>query len=343
MLHFATLFDVNYLTRGLALIGSLEKHCSVPFEIFVLALDNEVPSYFDKVGKKNIKVVSLEKIETFFPELRIAKTNRKTVEYYFTLSPYWPLYILENYSYVDQIATLDSDILFFDDPCRIFNTYPNASILITPHNFAKNLSYMKQYGVYNVSFQNFKRSSESIRCLEEWRAKCFEWCYDELDNMQGRFADQKYLNHWEQDYNGVQAINIPSAGVAPWNLGQYKLSNINSKIFINGEALIYYHYHHLRVIDNRFALHGFDPFNIMPLAKNKAIKKIYHTYLLELKKLNTLTSLSDKNIVRYQSSIDNTWKKLNNTNGFWLFNSTYIWHINILELKKKLKKIIGRK
>src|SRR6185312_10435597 len=105
MLYFATLFDINYLSRGLALLDSLTAHSSSPFKLFVLALDNGVVEYFEKHSTDTVDVITVDDIETHFPELRHAKENRSKIEYYFTLSPYLPLYILQKFPGVDQVTS----------------------------------------------------------------------------------------------------------------------------------------------------------------------------------------------------------------------------------------------
>src|SRR5688572_13928999 len=97
MLHFATLFDKNYLGRGLALLESLEKASSQPFVLYVLALDSAVISFFQKNSYPQVRTIALEDIEQCYPELLDIKDKRSRIEYYFTLSPYLPSYIFQKY------------------------------------------------------------------------------------------------------------------------------------------------------------------------------------------------------------------------------------------------------
>ena len=161
MLHFATLFDINYLSRGLALIDSLSKHSSQSYKLFVLSLDEKVAAYFNDKNTYPVHIIRLHEIEAHFPELVEAKKNRSTVEYYFTLSPYLPLYILETFCEVDQITTMDADLYFFDDPALIFNKYPDASVLITPHNFSADLQHLTGL-IHNHAGGSVGRKDEAL-------------------------------------------------------------------------------------------------------------------------------------------------------------------------------------
>ena len=48
MFHFTTLFDKNYLSRGLVLYDSLKKNCD-SFVLYVLCLDGFTKKYFSEV------------------------------------------------------------------------------------------------------------------------------------------------------------------------------------------------------------------------------------------------------------------------------------------------------
>jgi hypothetical protein len=51
MLNFCTLFDSNYLSRGLALFESLKK-TETNFHLYVVAFDNECYDYLKNLNKK---------------------------------------------------------------------------------------------------------------------------------------------------------------------------------------------------------------------------------------------------------------------------------------------------
>jgi hypothetical protein len=345
MLHFATLFDKNYLSRGLALLESLEKACSQQFVVYVLALDSAVIAFFQKYDYPQVRTIALEEIEECYPELLEIKDKRSRIEYYFTLSPYLPSYIFQKNQVdrikVDRITTLDSDLYFFSDPQLIFDAYPDASVLITPHNLSDSISHLVVHGIYNVSFQSFKNNEQGNKCLAQWRKKCHEWCYDQLDLVNNRYADQKYLNTWTDEFSEVKAIQIPGTGLAPWNLDRYTYSVKGKQIYVNDHPLVYFHFHHLRTFNTFFAINAFDVYQVK--TRHKAVKIIYQFYLQRLKEISKTLEHTDVMQVRYAVGGNNSLlSKLKNTNGYWFCTSWFIFYLNprksILKVKQLIKK-----
>ena len=97
MLYFGTLFNINYLNQGLSLYESLKK-TTPDFKLFVLCLDSATYNYFKETGFNAIMPINVNAVESQYPELNEAKKNRSLVEYYFTLSPILPLYIITSHN-----------------------------------------------------------------------------------------------------------------------------------------------------------------------------------------------------------------------------------------------------
>lgn len=345
MFYFTTYFDINYLPRGLVLYDSLKKHCPTEFKLFILCLDLATLKYFKKNESQNVEVIplSLNEIEKSDNDLLKCKQNRSKIEYYFTLSPCLPLYILTNYK-IPHICSLDADIMFFGSPKPLFDKLDFYSIIITPHNFTQELKSREELGIYNVSFQIFKNDSQGLECLESWRKECIAWCYDKLEN--NKYADQKYLDNWPNIYKYIFTNKIPGAGIAPWNINKFKIKYKNKNLYLNNEKLIFYHYHGLRIINKYLILHNLNNYNVTP---NKLIKdKIYKPYI---KFLIAYNNYGDSKIFRLKFDtqnnlfiylfIENNWfiyfkGNLLNKNKSLIFLSKLIIFTNNL-LKKWLK------
>jgi hypothetical protein len=329
MLHLATYFDVNYLSRGLTLFNSLKKYCE-EFELYVVCLDEITLDYF--LNSINIYPglipLSLNEIEEFDREFEECKKNRSTIEYYFTLSPCLPLYILKKYN-LPHICTLDADMVFFSSPSIIFSYLEKYSVLITPHNFSKELKSFELYGLYNVSFQIFKNDTYGVECLEKWREQCINWCYDILED--GKYADQKYLDNWEIQFNGVCPIDIPGIGVAPWNINSYSVTFKENQLFVNDSKLICYHFHGLRIIDKHLVVHGMNKYGVN-------ITKVITSYVYKpyIKSLLTFKLSNDSGIERHIISPQSRFET------FFFQNNWYYYIAGLIFKKNYFSHLLSR-
>lgn len=270
MLNFCTYFDKNYLFKGLALYNSLINNCK-EFRLWILCFDDTTYSIIGKMNLKNVNLISLSDFED--PELLKAKPTRSKIEYCWTCTPSLPLYILRKNPELDTITYLDADLYFYSDPAILYEEFGNKSIFITEHFYtAKYRKYEEMYGKYNVQFLIFRNDNNALKCLEWWRERCNEWCY--LKQEDGKLGDQKYLDDWPERFNGVHVLKNKGAGVAPWNIQNYKVERKDDGVFIDDFRLIFYHFHQLNIITSQKydLIRGY----ILP---NKCINYIYKPYV----------------------------------------------------------------
>lgn len=275
--HFCTYFDQNYLARGLCLFRSLQRHAR-PFTLSVLCLDDTTYKILSTLGEPELVPISLQEFERGDEPLLHAKQNRSLVEYYFTLTPSLPLYLLNQIPDNEVITYLDADLWFFSNPEPIFRELGEESILIIGHRFPEPLRSREKTGVYNVGFLSFRNDHYGRACLEWWRERCLEWCYDREEA--GRFADQKYLDDWTSRFEHVVVLEHKGANVAPWNVARYTLEEHDGTVWVDSGPLIFFHFHWLKMIS---------PFLYDPHVRayggelNGALKdRIYAPYLREL-------------------------------------------------------------
>ncbi|ETR65601.1 MAG: hypothetical protein OMM_13997, partial [Candidatus Magnetoglobus multicellularis str. Araruama] len=99
----------------MTLFRSLSSFTS-DFQFFVACLDDVTFDIIKRLNIPKLIPIPLIELENKDTELLRAKQSRSLVEYYFTLSPILPLYILNNFKEVDVITYLDADLSFYSHP-----------------------------------------------------------------------------------------------------------------------------------------------------------------------------------------------------------------------------------
>ena len=145
MRSFCTYFDSAYLSRGLALHESLAAHTST-FVLYALCLDDNVFEYLHSQNYESLVPIALNDLERWETRLPEAKKNRSTIEYYFTLSPILPRYLLYQFK-LDEITYLDADLYFYSSPEPLFDEMNSSSIQIIPHRFSRDNQSKERFGI----------------------------------------------------------------------------------------------------------------------------------------------------------------------------------------------------
>ncbi|MBI2429731.1 MAG: glycosyl transferase [Ignavibacteriales bacterium] len=250
MLHFCTLFDKNYISRGIALYESLEK-VSDRFHLYVFAFDNETADVLTKLEWKHASIIPLEDFET--DQLLSVKSSRTPAEYCWTSTPATIIYVLEHFN-VDHCTYIDADLYFYHDPAPLFEELGQSSVLITEHRYSKEYDKSAKSGIYCVQYNTFRNTPEGFSALRWWNDRCIEWCYNREED--GKFGDQKYLDDWTTRFNGVRVLQNLGGAIAPWNVQQYSFQNTNSQLLCRHKTsaveipVIFYHFHYLRFYEH---------------------------------------------------------------------------------------------
>lgn len=272
MHRFCTLFDSNYLTRGLALYHSL-KNTGESFVLYAVCFDDLAYVVLTKLGLPDLVAISLEQFET--SSLLAVKPQRTAGEYCWTCTPHVISHVLETY-HLSDVTYLDADLFFYEKPSILFNEFEQsgASVLITPHRYTPRYDQSIASGIYCVQFMTFKADECGLKVLQWWQDRCLEWCYNRVED--GKFGDQKYLDNWPEQFKCVHVLQHVGGGVAPWNIQQYNLSCDERKIYANEWPVVFYHYHgYKQYTDNTHDLGGYR-------ITNTAIDLLYRPYVQSL-------------------------------------------------------------
>ncbi|MCM2265292.1 MAG: hypothetical protein NDI73_08890 [Desulfuromonadales bacterium] len=319
MHHYCTFFDHRYAGKGLALFWSLVEHCA-PCKLYVLCLDNETKNILLSMDRSEIEVIGFDELCSWDPSLENAKSNRSLVEFYFTCKPSLCLYIFERWHNVTTLTYLDSDIFYCNAPDRIDREMEGFSVGLTRHRFSASLRVLNKVaksGEFNAGWIMFRNDESGRACLEWWRTRCLEWCYDKVED--GRYADQGYLEWMPALFTGVKIIESEGVNAGPWNLCNYRISESNGHMYLNDTELICFHFHGMKNVTCGLWETGTSAFRYFLTSRTKGI--IYKKYALELRRQNeycknfTVTT-TDSQIRTYKSKADRFFV---NTPGIYRF------------------------
>lgn len=254
MNRFCTLFDSNYLSRGLAMYRSLAA-TGDEFTLYVFCFDDRTLQVLRRMALPHLVPVSLAEFET--EALLRVKKERSRAEYCWTCTPHVIRHVLDNFG-PEMVTYLDADLFFFASPSILLDEFRRSggSVLITEHRFTPGHERALIRGRYCVQFMTFRGDDRGREVLSWWGERCLEWCYARLE--EGKFGDQKYLDDWTERFAGVHVLEHPGGGVAPWNAGRYMVFTDNGRLHGEEKAsgrrleVVFYHFHHLRIYDNGY-------------------------------------------------------------------------------------------
>lgn len=282
MINFCTLFDRNYLDRGIVLYESLAR-CTEEFCLYILCLDEITYTILKRLNLKNTVIISEEEI--LDSELQKIKQKRTRSEYCWTCTPVIIQYILKSYQ-VQQCTYVDADMMFYNNPqCLLDELYQaGASVGIIGHRFPNNIAKRKReryYGKYCVEFNTFINNELGNTILSEWKENCITKCTMQIG--ESGYGDQKYLEEWPLKYTGVYEYINPGAGMAPWNICNYRLQENGAKLCVKYKNKvcmpIFYHFQSLLFMRDRVFI---GVYNELGIKDKKLIERIYGDYIFNL-------------------------------------------------------------
>jgi hypothetical protein len=217
MLHFCTLFDANYLARGLVTYESLMATTEGSAHLYVFAFDDTCYDVLTNMKLPNLTVISLSEFED--AQLLDIKPTRSRGEYCWTCTSSTILYCIKKFD-LPHCTYIDADMYFYQNPQILIDEKPDdCSVIITEHRYTPAYDKSKLSGKYCVQFMYFDNSEQGLTVLNWWRNRCLEWCFNRFED--GKFGDQKYLDDWTTRFQGVHVLRHLGGGLAPWNIQQY--------------------------------------------------------------------------------------------------------------------------
>lgn len=287
MLIFCTLFDSNYLDKGLTLYASM-KEVMDDFKLYILAMDEKCHEILSDMELSHVTVISQKEFED--EELLQIKETRARAEYCWTCTASLLDYVFETY-HENYCTYIDSDLYFFKNPKVLIEEMLNhdCSVQIVSHGFGKGMiarEKEKGAGKYCVQFNTFRNDHYGREILTTWKQQCRNHCSMEP----GEMGDQKYLSDWDERYEKVHVLCHQGGGVAPWNVFRFKAAQesgfLMDKKTNEKFELIFYHFHHLEYIDA--ATVNLNTFKKERGAEAELVYQIYRPYLSKMEEIKKM-------------------------------------------------------
>lgn len=241
---YCSYFDHNYLSRGLAMYHSLRRHAPGA-KLWVLCLSEQCHAALTAMKLPDLVVVSLAEFEVTDPEVAATRSGRSTLEYFFTLTPAWILFVLGREPAAEWVTYLDGDLYFFASPEPIYAELSDAVSAIIPHRYATSIGRLQRFGTYNVGWVGARNTAPGADVIRWWRERCIEWCHDYVEGE--RFADQGYLDAFPKLFDGVRSIENVGANLGPWNIGNYRIGVRDGEVRLDDDwPLLFFHFQGVR-------------------------------------------------------------------------------------------------
>jgi hypothetical protein len=269
--HYCTLFDRNYLFKGVTMLRSIGMH-SPGAQVHVLCMDAVTREMLHRLAIPGVVTHELADVET--DDVLAAKKTRSIAEYCWTLSAVVMWHLMQRHADIELLTYLDADLMFFSGVEPIFDEMNAASILAIEHRYTPRLRHLEPYGRFNVQWVSFRRDEAGMACLHTWREQCVEWCFALVEEH--RHGDQKYLDAWPARHGAAfHSLRHVGAGLAPWNYPNYRIEAAKGDaINVDGKALIFYHFHQFQILEAG----GYEPFRTDYAAEVPAPALVYERY-----------------------------------------------------------------
>lgn len=282
---YCTLFNITYLTRGLALYRSMER-CIPDFRLYILAMDEETERILSKLQLEKATVIKRDSVvDGRFKEIL---DQRSGASLFWTCTPLIIEYILARRN-EEWCTYIDADCFFFGDPHNEFTIMKDGdySVGIVEHRFRRDGSYNRHIesdGRFNVAFNVFRNEENSLKILREWKDQCIEQCTNKPE--EGFFGDQLYLNEWPDKYEGVYIVENEGIDVAPWNVNNYHVTKRDGDYCIKNEGVfekvLMYHFHTLNSVTRHIV--SLNLWNTKKRSEIRDLFDLYKDYISECRK-----------------------------------------------------------
>lgn len=283
-ISYCTLFDSNYLDKGLVTIRSLVEVSKALCSLYVLSMDDKCYDILCDLNLPYVVPIRLRDFENdeINRQLLEVKPFRSKGEYCWTCTASLLYYLLIR-NKLECCTYIDADLCFYSDPQVLIDEMltNEKSVLIVRHGFKNDYKYrfyVNHSGEYCVEFNTFINCPEAMQVLNDWRLDTIKHCSAD----EGGLGDQYYLSAWPSKYSCVHILNNEGAGVAPWNINKYRLvASKDRRITVRSSQsdfdIVFYHFQDICYVQKNAA--RINVFTRYWRVDSQLVKLLYTNYL----------------------------------------------------------------
>jgi hypothetical protein len=235
---------------------------------------------FVRMNASSLVPIRVENLMT--PEVAAVRERTTHGQFCWVCQPLLCQFILDNID-VEMVTYLEADSLFFTNPDVLFKEIEDKSVSLVPHNYSSPFDNTATAGKFCVQFNAFRNDAAAREVLAYWKACCFK--YDK--SAPSTYPGQTSLDDWPERFTCVAVIRNPGAGVAPWNVLGYALTQVDGVPHVDGVPIVFYHYHEYGRYPN-----GDHELGRYPYTKT-VIDLLYRTYVREIRRAEAMVKTLD--------------------------------------------------
>jgi hypothetical protein len=236
-----TIIAKNYLAQARCLMDSVAQFHPELDRIVILV--DRADDYFDPLGER-FTIVRSDALE--IPDSKWFHFKYTLLELSTAVKPYVVDHLFRKLGF-DFVLFLDPDILVCSELVEVLDGLREHSLILTPHLTAPmhddkrpcELDILRS-GVYNLGFFAMRRNDETLRFVQWWKERLYDYCV--IDLPRGLFLDQRWAEFAPSFVSRVCILRDASYNVAYWNLQHRQISLSHGTFLVNGSPLRFFHF-----------------------------------------------------------------------------------------------------
>lgn len=254
---FVTIVAGNYAAYASTLMASVAAHESSA-DRFILIVDSSITEI------PGASVITPANLELSDSEIQRLTSIYDVMEYSTSLKASALLHLLLSY---EEVVFLDPDVVLFSPISSRPLWNEDWSVALTPHRLSPppmdglmpDEELIKRYGVYNLGFIAVRRGGEPL--LEWWHERLMWWSLKSPSSS--LYTDQRWMD-LAPSYFDVFIAKDPTLNVAPWNIDERDLNEVDSQWYVGAHPLTFAHFSGVRETFNQDVLGPYARVNETP-------------------------------------------------------------------------------